>query len=379
MPQRGKKKGRKGSQAALLRVFNTFAREALRDYPQLKGRLALYNASTRSWHSLPGCGKGKGAPTQHLVMEATSNDEGFTAFAVPTDEYALIAYHVSDRKARTMASISDAWRREILATLEHELGHLVAPAGIYSRYGDNFSECVADAFAFIRQQQKYRDVQRPLKATAWIRTHEFVLDRESLHFTLPVLSELHAMLQEYDLSRLTPSQSANLAYRLARQYACTKRQVRRLMRVFAPARRICKRRGLKAALKKCAQIMLARRRKDAALIYAVGSALLRPYLDREVELIATIVRKRDAERLRLEGSFWDEVREKIAWRDEELARQGARDALNREALHMQALGYFDSADGGLIDIEAYESQKNLARLKRARETYIIRRSRQTGK
>lgn len=372
MPKRGNRKGRKGSQADLLKIFNAFAREALRDYPQLKGRLALYNASTQSWHSLPGCGKGKHAPTQNLVMEATSNDEGFTAFAVPTDEYALIAYHVSDRKARTMASTSDALRREILATLEHELGHLVAPAGIYSKYGDNFSECVADAFAFIRQQQKYRDVQRPLKATAWIRTHEFVLDRESLHFTLPVLTELQAMLQEYDLSRLTPSQSANLAYRLARQYACTRRQLRRLMRVFAPARRICKRRGLKAALKKCAQVMLARRRKDAALIYAVGSALLRPYLDREIELLATLVRKQDAQRLRLTGPFWDDVREKMAWRDEELARQNARDSLNREALHMQALGYFDRDPSHTINIEKYESRKNQAHLQRRREAYIAR-------
>ena len=74
--------------------------------------------------------------------------------------YSVINYINKDLDVRQYSSATDTYEREIFSLMEHELGHLIAPAGYSALSGNrNFRECVAEAFSFLRQQQQYHSVR----------------------------------------------------------------------------------------------------------------------------------------------------------------------------------------------------------------------------
>ncbi|MCE9507155.1 MAG: hypothetical protein K8R48_02410 [Alphaproteobacteria bacterium] len=361
-----KKKKRRSSASGLTPLFNNFAKKAIQDFPKLKDKFALYSMPTDSWHGKSANDNKTDALLDELLIEAENHTD--VAFAYQTSGRYLMAY-VSNHKTRAMSSAKEPYEREILAVLEHELGHLVAPAGHSDKHSENFGECVADTFSFIRQQQQHASIQRPLEATIWISLRDFVLHNESLHLTAPALTELLRLSQEHDLSQLTPVQSANLAYRLSLQHAYSKKQLRELEKIFEPVRRNT---DPEAALKECAEIMLADHGEYSPTVFTIGKTLLEPFLNQNMDILTSVMSRKKAEALKLEGKFWNDIRTKIKNREAAQAKETPEQKLAREAKDLQALGHFDRQPDKIIGPKKYESKENRVHLASAREDYVAK-------
>ena len=366
-----KKKKRRSSASGLTPLFNNFAEKAIRDFPRLKDKFALYSMPTDSWHGKSANDNKTDALLDELLIEAETHTD--VAFAYQTSGRYLMAY-VSNHKSRAMTSAKEPYEQEILAVLEHELGHLVAPAGHSDRHSENFGECVADTFSFIRQQQQLASIKRPLEATIWISLRDFVLHNESLHLTAPVLAELQRLSQEHDLSKLTPVQSANLAYRLSLQYAYSKKQLRELEKIFEPVRRNT---DPESALKKCAEIMLADHGEYSPIVFTIGKNLLEPFLNQNMDILTAALSRKKAD-LKLTGKFWNDIRAKIKNHEAAQAQETPEQILAREATDLQALGRFDRQPDKMIGPKKYESKENRVHLASAREDYVAKTAVQRG-
>src|ERR1035437_3188360 len=95
---------------------------------------------------------------------------------------------------------NDPYEREISSLMEHELGHLVAPAG---REGHPiFGECVAEAFSFIRQEQEYTAIGEQLKVANYVQSNRLIISGDESHFFVPVLTELQRLSETHHIPEM---------------------------------------------------------------------------------------------------------------------------------------------------------------------------------
>jgi hypothetical protein len=371
-----KKQKAKAAPFSLTRTFNTFAKKAVQDFPQLKDRFIFYSVPTESFHGSPGVLRSAETLSNELQEEADSFEaDGIhvTAFAGYDSGYHLMAF-VREPEGRRMTSWADSHERDILNILEHELGHLVAPAADFDNqtsHNRNFCESIADAFSFIRQQQECEKFTASLKATIWIRTMSFVCIDATSPLTAPVLTELMRLARNHDLSKLTPAQSANLAYRLSLQYACSEQELQQLKKIFEPVRQAYKT-DPHAALKKCAEIMFDDHGEHSQAVFAAGKAFLEPFLKQNMNVLTTVLTIKEAGDLKPEGKFWDDVRDKINAYESRQPKETPRQRLARKTGYLQALGHFDRQPDKTIDPQKYETTENQAYLQSARQNYITK-------
>ena len=241
---------------------------------------------------------------------------------------------------------------------------MVAPAGDSAKHSDNFCECVADSFAFIRFHTQYskQDAQNALNATAWISTQNFILYNETLHFTAPVLKELGGFLKDNDVAKLTPIETSNMAYRAALKYSFPEEKINKLSKVFAPVRDAYKEdRAL--SLKLCAELMLQDHGDLSNEVFAIGKIYLEPFLNKNMQILNTRCSKKEIAGLKFEGEVWNKVSPLI------LAGNSAK-PLNDSLDYLELCGAFDRNKADMINPANYETKTNLNNIKRAKNAYI---------
>jgi len=351
-------------QQKLRKIFNAFAKRAAHDFPHLKDRLVIYSHPTETWHgTLPGAHQ-----MDHIMDDAEDSAarQDAVAFAEHKSQHDIIAYLVA--QGRTMTSARETSTQEVHAVLEHELGHLVAPHGNSNRLGDNFCECVADSFSFIRLQKAGISL-RAVEAASWTAAANFILDNETVHFTTPVLTALRDFSQRHDLSQLTPIEAANLAYRITRKYAYTPAQIRALQKAFAPVYKDSLK-GAGVNLKKVLRVMFCDHGKHSAIVYQTGLAFLQPYLDGRADILAMQMTGAQARKQKPRGRFWTAARKKIATREEQ-SQARLTDVFNRHLDDLQLLGRFDRSPQKIIRDARYDGKANQRHIKRARMKYAF--------
>jgi len=350
----------------LTRIFNAFARKAVKDFPELKEKFVIYSYTTGAWHG----SRASMAGTDKIIDKAEDKKEensGTIAYAEKTSRHSLIVYLNPD--SRYMTAAGQTHKKEINGILEHELAHLVAPAAYDETFGENFRECVADVFSFIRRKQDGEDIERALDATIWMRAVGLVLEKESVHFTMPALMGLKSFLKRNDVSGLTPVETANLAYRISYQDAYTPAQIRAIKKAFAPVQATYKK-NAEADLEQTWRIMRGHHGKHSKVIYQTGLVFLQPYLDTEVGILATEMPRAEAKAQKFGGKFWREVRKKIKVRGKrEKAKTNRTDAFNRQLDDLELLGRFDKKPKAPIDPDVYDSAANRKHLEQARKKH----------
>ena len=366
-------KSNKIDKKVLSKVFNDFATKAIQDFPHLKDKFVLFSFTADTWFiNLKNSRKAKEVTEYFLsnVNEAMHYDNfNLAAVAYRDAGYHVIA-HTGNFKDRTTTKISEPYDDELKKILEHDLGHLVAPEGFYliKNHGYNFSESIADSFSLVRQIQDGKNIKDSLDVMMLNRSMELVLLGVSDNFTMPVLQELKNLSNKHDLSKTTPNEAANVAYRLSLKYSYSERKLKNILKIFEPVKDIYETDYAKQALKKCAEVMFEDHAKLSDDIFEIGKSILLPVLNEEKEFL-TLNRNI---KYKLRGKFWNEVREKIKIRDKEIAKKNMRRGFKRNLDHLQVLGVFDRKTSKIINPETYLSVKNKVYIKKKREVYKMK-------
>jgi hypothetical protein len=378
---------------SLTETLDAFAQRAVAEFPELKDRFALYCAPTDTLHgSLDDADKER---FPEIMRDKVQEVEklGFTLSAsghhTPDEYYDYYLMIFKEQEWRVHTSINSPYKKEVQAIAEHELGHLVAPAGL----DRPLSEIVAEIFSIIHQQQLYptnRETLEQIEARNAFAPRRLITRSFTSHFDLPALLELKRIAETYELPRIhmTPVQAANFAYRLALFYSPSKKSMEQLKKYFEPiAKQLTEVFGedvtrtnkdaIYEAAQETAKLILKDSGRQSSLTFKTAKAFLKPYLDKRDDLFQDWARDEFSV---FDGDFWDSVRDKIQERTLQEEAETTEQRLAHEARDMMVFGRFDKDSGQKIDPAAYEAKENMDYLHRARDAYTaIRYFQETGK
>jgi hypothetical protein len=372
---------------SLTDTFNALVKKAVADFPELKGRFAIYSVPTETLH-----GSLENDLDRKLLLDILRNkaqewlEKGFPVSVSSRlnlwDEYYAMIYRPGNCRVHT--SKNSPHKSETRATATHELGHLIAPAGS----GRPFSEEVAEIFSIIYQQLQYstaKEAREQIDVGSTLTAKNLIVENDTDHFDLPVLQELKRILETYGAPDMpmTPVQAANFAYRLSLVYAPSEESVKQLTKYFEPANRPTLTKDLEyvptdneatyMAARKSARMLLEDSGEQSSLAFMTAKAFLEPYLDKRDDLLQDWTQD---ELSIFDGEFWDSVREKIAERTRQEEPETTEQRLAHEAKDMLVFGRFDRDPDRKIDTAIYESAENMAYLHRAMKTYAALRLQQ---
>lgn len=358
----------------LTETFNAFAARAVADFPELAGKFSIYSAPTETLH---GSFADEEVPRLLYMQKGQVSDflsKNYTrphGFATEAEGFSLINYIAEEQDRRNYIVDGGSYLREVVAAMEHELAHLVAPGALAkgpSLQGSAFKECVAEAFTFIRQAQQFGEIDDQVARDAHIQASHMILSQDRTHFAVPVINQVARIATTHDLSALTPRETANLAFRLALQHAASSADLYKVAAAYRPvmlAYGDAKTRWKPAMFEACAEVLLKEHDEAGALIFETGRAFLEPFVNGRMDMIlAADLFAADELKAMFKGPLWDRVREKIAGED---ARPV--DRFRQEARDLAALGYFDRSPDDMKYPAPYASGDNQARLGRAQDIY----------
>jgi hypothetical protein len=301
----------------LREIFNREAAQAVKDFPQLDGRFIFIDAPNNI------------AITRHLdlgalglqsdrqlsrVLGKIKNEAEKAGSSMATklgdNEIDLMVYTPLPFKLFT--GKDQPGEMEIMATFDHELGHLVVKGGFFSR-DSTLRESAADVFAVLRHIQRYGEASEAIDRGGWRRAFDFVMSGDAGHFTTLAVDEVTALKDRLDIKVMTPQQTADLSARIALQFTPHMDVTNEAADSFEPVRRVMHySRDLTAGLEKLAEITLS----DAASYHTfkIGARALERFLDGKIST--------PDGPLLLQGRFWDDVRRELTDRMARLDKEG---------------------------------------------------------
>ncbi|MDI1226061.1 MAG: hypothetical protein PSY14_00050 [bacterium] len=321
-------------EGSLKEVFNAAVKEAVIQYPQLKGTFLFVNAGEMTMNSdvdLRRSGFRDENDLQKFAGQMVREAEGGSAFATKIAQLGLHVMTYNPLPFRLFTTKDQPYEMEAMATFYHELGHLVAPAAFGSPT-EGLAENVADVFAILRHIQKYGEDSKAIEMGSWGRAWRFVLTGQGDHFTTLSIDAMPKLLEKLDVQALTPAETAALSARVALQNTPHIEVMATVARNFQEVKRIIARTGdLEAALKKMAEITLSddHERAETYFTFRIGSSALQRFLDGKVGFDVETQKmlfgqqvSRDTTPIKLEGRYWDDVRDRMAERRAQLANEG---------------------------------------------------------
>lgn len=181
---------------------------------------------------------------------------------------------------------------------DHELAHAL----IKQAQGEKqLSEGTADSYAAIRHIQRFGSETGTVEKLFKRRAATGIL-WDFDHFTSPALESLLEVLDDIDVTTLSPHETARLAEYVAQAGNLSAQQVRALTPYFNKLSKEMEHVTDDTALRQLAKAATSSRSPTVKKWSAVA---LNAFLDR------TIALQSDAKSIPLEGNFWDKVRQKL--------------------------------------------------------------------
>jgi hypothetical protein len=294
----------------LREIFNREAAKAVKDFPQLDGRFIFIDAPDN-------------IAIMHIDKEKLGIDDDYqlhrllskvknSAEQMGSSMSTKLGYDQLDVMVFTplpfklFTGKDQPQEMEVMATFDHELGHLVVKGGFFSQ-DSTLREIAADAYAVLRHIQRYGDKSEAIDRGGWRRAFDFIISGDAGHFTTLGIDEVTRLKDKLDIQAMTPQQTAELAGRIALAYTPHADVTNEAARSFEPVRTVLQRtHSIEAALEKLAQITLS---EDASYhTFKIGARCLERFLDNKV------FKSKDGEPIALNGKFWDEVRTRVSER-----------------------------------------------------------------
>jgi hypothetical protein len=290
------KKAPRTEQKNLRAIFNLYAQKAVQDFPELEGRLAILDVAGHEYHGAVDMQK-SGFDSElefvrFLAMKSRHAEKRDTSYATCHKSFCLIVFNDAMR-------MTGKYNRDVLKTLNHELGHLVVPGGIGGEKTEtnaNFKEAAADVFACLRHRGD--DI---IDRLAWKRAINFIGHAETEHFTSFALENLKTLRQKTDFKTLTPQQAVELSLTIAKKYSLTEKQIGQLKRDFTPVKaKMTKGMSVEAKMKLVADLVCGDVADES---FRAGLAFLKPYFETGVSL--------KGKTLDLASPYWNGVRKTL--------------------------------------------------------------------
>lgn len=237
-----------------------------------------------------------------------------------------------------------------------------------NRNNNNFSECVADSFSFIRMSHAYTDFERPLEATIWNQAREFIFlpaSDSTQHFAVPTLLALRDLARHHDLKALSPVETGNLAYRLALKNGLSAQALKEASDAFAPAAAAYQK-TLADGLKACGELLLNYKGPQADLVKTTCRILLAPFLGGNKHILRTSLSAQETAETtaKLTGPFWNKIRATLAASS---AAVSAARSPSRLLDEQELLGRFDKAANKPINPRQYERASHRQAIQKKRD------------
>lgn len=300
----------------LKEIFNREVRKAVDDFPQLKGRFIFVNAVDGEANAFVDSDLVTDKELDDITADMTAKArKAGSAFATKLGRYhELDVMTYTPLPFRMFTGKDQPAERELMATFDHELGHLVVPGGYYSK-DSCFRETAADAFAVLRQAQRYGDADEAIKKAGWRRAFDFVMSGDAGHFTTLSIDEMKPLMDKLDVKAMTPEQTVQLAQRFALAHTPHADVTNNVAKSFHPVREALQEtHDIKEALKVLAEVSLSS--DTAYYTFKIGSRVLKSFLDGDVR------NAKDNTVFELKGDYWDGVRQKIAERELQMKDEG---------------------------------------------------------
>lgn len=320
-------------ESSLKETFNDVVQEALQNHPRaLAGRFVFINIPEKQVIQDVSPDKTRFRTQEQVdsfVNSVSSQivQSGSSAAALFEPRLGIKALAFTPLPFRLFTTKDQPYEMEALATVYHELGHLIAPNAMGAQQ-PALAENVADIYGIFRHLQKYGDESKAIEVGSWSRAFRFVLTGQGDHFTTLSIDALPKLLEKLDVNALTPDQTANLASRIALQYTPNVDVMKNVAGSFQNVLpTIMRKRSFEAGLKEIADVTLAS--DQAYFTFRIGSSALKRFLDGKVNFDVETQTQLFGEQvsdytgpIKLEGEYWDGVRQKMKERSEQLEREG---------------------------------------------------------
>lgn len=314
---------RKNQPRSLSDIFNQFAKDATRLFPATKGRLLIYDANEKATYARESLDLKKAGYSDTQVdrfLKKELSSKVLETYASVDNKLDLHFILYSEPVAPAdRAQVPLELEKDILFTLDHELGHIVIKdpvmTGENEQYMVSVGESIADAFAVIRHYQRY-GLDSDSKASItdpWARVAALGLHGDNEHFTTTMLEEIIRQKNTIDYTRLTPQQTIEVARRFATEYTPASSVVNRLYRKLKPVRDAFDRNEKSDAwLKSLARITLDPH--TDSYTFRMCSKMLEGYMAGRTDAYGVSIH--------VSGPYWDDVRVKLKESEMKHAQEG---------------------------------------------------------
>jgi hypothetical protein len=302
-------------QKPLSEIFNLYAKEAAKDFPQLKGRFAILDVAAHDYHGDVDVKKsGFASDTEfadYLSKVCQSSEGGNTSKAKRRLKhgFCLIAF-------KGFMPVIHCAEQDLMRTLDHELGHLVVPdalGGAKTQSHTNFKECAADIFSCLKHIQRFGAGSNLIDKLAWKRAINLVSYGEIDHFTSFALDALRPLLDKIDVKALTPQQMTDLSWNIAAKFSLPENLIQQLDAAFKTVKsKVTKGAAVEERLKPVADFLCG---DVDDHVFRAGLAYLKPYLE-----TGTGFKGKSVD---LSGDYWDMVRKTLAEKEPKLVKNNA--------------------------------------------------------
>lgn len=212
--------------------------------------------------------------------------------------------------------------QKICFVFDHEVGHIVTAYGSKNPMSHTLHECCADAYAALRQMQRYGADTPAAAALLLGRAQRLVSlqgSRHGEHFTSFVLDQVIETAQTLPVQKLSPAQTAQLATRLALAHTPNDQIVTNLMETFAPFQeQLAAQDGSDAPYRTLAQIVLETSDWET---FKWGAPVLRGYINGDLPDMQNgniLIRINQSP---LEGGDWARISSQLTAREFAFAKQ----------------------------------------------------------
>ena len=305
-------------------IFNEFARDSAERFPTSKGRLLIIDTNENVYYGADDLDLKKAGYREDLVEKkvnewmnadlvqtcADSEDNKLNLYMIMYNEPVPKSQHTS---------VPLKTEKEILFTMDHELGHLVikkpAMKGENKQYRTLVDENIADAFAVIRHYQRsgMKSDYHPLIIDPWARAAGLVLHGDTTHFTTTMHEEIDKLKGKIDYSALSPQQTIELARRFGTAYSPSASAVNRLYTKLKPVRELFEEHPRSALwMKKLVDITLDLKNDDYT--FRICKMTLEGFMDGRKDAYGASIK--------ITGPYWDQVKKDLATMDERRKKEG---------------------------------------------------------
>jgi len=287
--------------------FNKAARKAMKDHPELRGNTLFIDAANTDF-----------AEIKKALLEKDVDEEDIKDLAKTVRDAKRLktAFHQEydwGRKKPLHVIIfhpdkhpvfgKEHGERDDAGTFDHETGHALSPHAT-----GTLAENTADAYAALRNIQRFGGDTADLDYAGWKRAAIFILSGVTSHLTTLTLDKIVCDAATADFISLTPAETLRIAEEYAKLNTPSEERLKKLKEDFSGLKGL----ALEDTFRKVAAATLAAK-EDSDTFY-VGARVLQGALQKGGQ-------KLDGRHIELKGGEWDDVREKLSEKTSALPQQ----------------------------------------------------------